>query len=177
MLPRFVRAAPRRALTICGDGSQTSTLEVDQVADDARIISQARARDAGEWCRSVTAIRWPGGWRWSMPWLPQPSHRKDNSTIRSAFPHYPGLVATVGNGVDVSHFSAGATGRIYRRAKPNERVILFVGRVSPERGFHTLFDSIQLSRSPLLGRGAPDRGPLAAYQCRRPVGHFFAPFL
>ncbi|TIM15017.1 MAG: glycosyltransferase family 4 protein, partial [Mesorhizobium sp.] len=61
------------------------------------------------------------------------------STFRSAFPDYPGVVATVGNGVDVSYFRPSE-----QRASASTRtrhVILFVGRVSPEKGLHTLIEA------------------------------------
>ena len=60
-------------------------------------------------------------------------------TFRDAFPGYPGLVATVGNGVDTAHFrpSAELSGAI---AKGGQR-ILFVGRISPEKGIHTLIEA------------------------------------
>jgi glycosyltransferase involved in cell wall biosynthesis len=57
----------------------------------------------------------------------------------AAFPSYPGIVATVGNGVDVSQFEprADPTASV---AKTGRR-ILFVGRVSPEKGLHTLIEA------------------------------------
>jgi glycosyltransferase involved in cell wall biosynthesis len=61
------------------------------------------------------------------------------TTFREAFPHYPGIVATVGNGVDVDRFRP--------RDEPidppvvRKRRILFVGRVSPEKGIHTLIEA------------------------------------
>lgn len=58
------------------------------------------------------------------------------ATFRSAFPNYPGIVAVVGNGVDVSHFRP-----VERLAAETRRVILFVGRVSPEKGIHTLVEA------------------------------------
>jgi glycosyltransferase involved in cell wall biosynthesis len=61
------------------------------------------------------------------------------TTFRQAFPDYRGIVATVGNGVDVDRFSP--------RREPvdpsadGKRRILFVGRVSPEKGIHTLIEA------------------------------------
>jgi glycosyltransferase involved in cell wall biosynthesis len=59
------------------------------------------------------------------------------TTFRSAFPDYPGVVATVGNGVDVSYFRPSEQ----RASTRTRRVILFVGRVSPEKGLHTLIEA------------------------------------
>ncbi len=60
-------------------------------------------------------------------------------TFRAAFPDYPGVVATVGNGVDVTRFRP----RDEADGPPanNKRSILFVGRISPEKGIHTLIDA------------------------------------
>lgn len=61
------------------------------------------------------------------------------TTFRAAFPDYPGVVATVGNGVDVTHFKPRM-----ERTQPlagTKRTILFVGRVSPEKGVHTLLEA------------------------------------
>ena len=60
------------------------------------------------------------------------------TTFRAAFPDYSGIVATVGNGVDVTHFRP--------RSKPGrsggqKRRVLFVGRISPEKGIHTLIEA------------------------------------
>jgi glycosyltransferase involved in cell wall biosynthesis len=86
------------------------------------------------------------------------------TTFRQAFPDYPGIVATVGNGVDVDRF--------HPRDKPIEdepgrkRRILFVGRVSPEKGIHTLieafaevakrFDDVELHIAGPHGALSPD---------------------
>jgi glycosyltransferase involved in cell wall biosynthesis len=61
------------------------------------------------------------------------------NTFRAAFPEYPGIVATVGNGVDVTRFLP----RAEADGPPanNKRSILFVGRVSPEKGIHTLIEA------------------------------------
>jgi glycosyltransferase involved in cell wall biosynthesis len=59
--------------------------------------------------------------------------------FRQSFPDYPGLVATVYNGVDIDAFSP--------QEKPDAEAqrrgpsILFVGRVSPEKGVHTLLEA------------------------------------
>lgn len=63
-------------------------------------------------------------------------------TFRTAFPDYPGIVATAGNGVDVSHFRPGERADL---PSGRRRVILYVGRISPEKGIHTLlkaFDEV-----------------------------------
>jgi glycosyltransferase involved in cell wall biosynthesis len=60
-------------------------------------------------------------------------------TFRGAFPGYAGPVVTVGNGVDVERFNP----RPERAAEVagGRRVILFVGRISPEKGLHTLLEA------------------------------------
>ena len=61
--------------------------------------------------------------------------------FRSSFPSYGGLVATVYNGVDMDVF------RPLERGVKNESAdgphLLFVGRVSPEKGVHTLIKSFK----------------------------------
>lgn len=59
------------------------------------------------------------------------------ATFLSAFPAFHGPVVTVGNGVDVGHFAPGAD----RRGADGRQRILFVGRISPEKGVHTLLEA------------------------------------
>ncbi|HMQ94645.1 MAG TPA: glycosyltransferase family 4 protein [Amaricoccus sp.] len=59
-------------------------------------------------------------------------------TFLGAFPDFPGKVTTVGNGVDVDHFNpAPERGEVAEKRKR----ILFVGRISPEKGVHTLLEA------------------------------------
>jgi glycosyltransferase involved in cell wall biosynthesis len=58
--------------------------------------------------------------------------------FREAFPDFPRPVATVGNGVDIDVFSP----RVPAQApEGRRRTVLFVGRVSPEKGIHTLLEA------------------------------------
>lgn len=58
--------------------------------------------------------------------------------FRASFPAYRGVVATAYNGVNVDDFQPGAR----RGARPDDPPpILFVGRVSPEKGIHTLIEA------------------------------------
>jgi len=68
------------------------------------------------------------------------------NTFRAAFPEYSGVVATVGNGVDVTHFRPRS--ETDRSPDNNKRRILFVGRISPEKGIHTLIEAFdEVARS------------------------------
>ena len=53
--------------------------------------------------------------------------------LQSRLPYLAGRIHTVGNGVDTTYFEA-----TERSAEPGKFRILFVGRVSPEKGIHTL---------------------------------------
>ena len=58
------------------------------------------------------------------------------SSFRKAFPDYPGVTATAYNGVDVDVFKPSRCERVATAPR-----ILWVGRVSPEKGVHTLLDA------------------------------------
>ena len=62
--------------------------------------------------------------------------------IRTAFPAFARRVETLHNGVDVEAFHAGESDR--------ESAILFVGRISPEKGVHVLLEAFErlLARRP-----------------------------
>jgi glycosyltransferase involved in cell wall biosynthesis len=53
--------------------------------------------------------------------------------LRSRLPYLEGRIHTIGNGVDTDYFQAAS-----RPADPDRFRILYVGRVSPEKGVHTL---------------------------------------
>jgi spore coat protein SA len=59
--------------------------------------------------------------------------------IRTAFPQYADRCATVFNGVDVEKITV-RTGRPRDRRSPR---VVFVGRVSPEKGLHVLIDAFE----------------------------------
>jgi len=65
------------------------------------------------------------------------------SLFRATFPGFEGLVATAYNGVDVDAFRPGRIGAAGRRETGGPH-LLFVGRVSPEKGIHTLVQAFQL---------------------------------
>jgi glycosyltransferase involved in cell wall biosynthesis len=64
------------------------------------------------------------------------------SKIRSAFPRFAGRCQTVWNGTDPHYFVPGE-GRIESSDRPVKR-LLFVGRISPEKGIHVVIDAMPL---------------------------------
>lgn len=109
------------------------------------------------WCRRLSA---PAKNRrvvleMQAEWLSQMDERKVQAELAAAdaviavsdhigklfhttFPHYHGPVATAYNGVDFDSFSPAPTGSARDEGDLN---ILFVGRVSPEKGIHTLIEA------------------------------------
>lgn len=59
--------------------------------------------------------------------------------VRACFPQQAHKCGTVLNGVDVSQFPDPDMSRVFRR--PGTRRLLFVGRISPEKGLHVLLDA------------------------------------
>ncbi len=57
--------------------------------------------------------------------------------IRHQFPHVP--CATIFNGVDINHFQVNSEAKITQ--KKEKITLLFVGRVSPEKGIHILLEA------------------------------------
>jgi glycosyltransferase involved in cell wall biosynthesis len=62
--------------------------------------------------------------------------------IRSAFPRFAGRCQTVWNGTDPDYFVPGKS-RLESSDRPVKR-LLFVGRISPEKGIHVLIDAMPL---------------------------------
>jgi len=63
-------------------------------------------------------------------------------TIRGAFPEYSSVCHAIQNGVDVEHFQSRDV-EVHGRRNDGE-TILFVGRVSPEKGVHVLLDAFRI---------------------------------
>ena len=63
-------------------------------------------------------------------------------TIRQGFPEYGNVCRAIQNGVDIGHFRP--KDAVARSEENGEKTILFVGRVSPEKGVHVLLDAFQL---------------------------------
>lgn len=63
--------------------------------------------------------------------------------IRCCFPQYASRCQTVYNGVDVNYFTSSNNRNRDGMANSNSKQILFVGRVSPEKGVHILLDAFK----------------------------------
>jgi spore coat protein SA len=61
--------------------------------------------------------------------------------IRKRFPQRAGICRTVFHGVDTAHFSG--TDGVKPSTKETPKQVLFVGRVSPEKGLHILLDAFK----------------------------------
>lgn len=102
--------------------------------------------------------------------------------FRAAFPNYGGIVSVVHNGVNTNQFCPAPT----PRTVPNSQRLLYVGRVSPEKGVHTLLEAFKLvaARFPhahldiVGGRGAMPMRLLVALSddpLVRALERFYAP--
>jgi glycosyltransferase involved in cell wall biosynthesis len=61
--------------------------------------------------------------------------------IRQRFPRYAGCCRTITGGADISQFVSGNNHRQTNSDRPKR--LLFVGRISPEKGVHVLLDAFQ----------------------------------
>jgi len=61
--------------------------------------------------------------------------------VRRSFPDYQGLIETVYNGVDIDFFCPPETASSAQRGGDGKRRVLFVGRLSPEKGAHVLIEA------------------------------------
>lgn len=89
--------------------------------------------------------------------------------FRSAYPGFAGSVATVYNGVDGEAFRPGQSSTARRRPMDGPR-LLFVGRVSPEKGVHTLIEAFRLVLKRCPGATLELVGPRADLPQRYLVG-------
>jgi glycosyltransferase involved in cell wall biosynthesis len=64
--------------------------------------------------------------------------------IKTCFPQYADRTQTVFNGVDSEDFVGGE--HIDRTSSDRDRKIIFVGRISPEKGLHVLLDAFAIVR-------------------------------
>jgi glycosyltransferase involved in cell wall biosynthesis len=62
--------------------------------------------------------------------------------IRSRFPQFASRCQTVYNGVDIEHFARQNNHQAAEYRKPKR--LLFVGRISPEKGLHILLDAFRI---------------------------------
>ncbi|MEB3337190.1 MAG: glycosyltransferase family 4 protein [Leptolyngbyaceae bacterium] len=60
---------------------------------------------------------------------------------RQAFPQFPGRFHTIYNGADINHFIGREEGD--RKQEGDRKKLLFVGRISPEKGIHILLDAFE----------------------------------
>jgi glycosyltransferase involved in cell wall biosynthesis len=81
-----------------------------------------------------------------------------STLFRNAFPEYPGVVATVNNGVDVDTFQPAGSRESRLPAGVGPRIV-FVGRTSPEKGLHTLLESFVRVSSRIPGACLDIIGP------------------
>ena len=102
--------------------------------------------------------------------------------FRAAFPDYHGIVSVVHNGVDTDQFRPTSA----PRDDPDSQRVLYVGRVSPEKGVHTLLEAFKdvAARFPRArldlvgGRGAMPMRLLVGLSddpLVRALGRFYAP--
>lgn len=102
--------------------------------------------------------------------------------FRAAFPDYRGIVSVVHNGVDTDLFCPAPM----PREESDERRLLYVGRVSPEKGVHTLLEAFKIvaarfphARLDLVGgRGAMPKRLLVSLSddpLVRALERFYAP--
>jgi len=80
--------------------------------------------------------------------------------IRDAYPEYAQRTFTVYNGVDASPL-LGELAMTDRRAKSQGRTILFVGRITPEKGLHVLLEAFKQVLQALPGTCLKIIGPEA----------------
>ncbi|MCF6157341.1 MAG: glycosyltransferase family 1 protein [wastewater metagenome] len=62
--------------------------------------------------------------------------------IRTCFPQFAGRCQTIYNGVDIDHFIPGDESAL--KEKNGTKRLLFVGRITPEKGIHVLLEAFQI---------------------------------
>lgn len=133
----------------------------DDYATYARKVKRALTREAypivhvmnfWQWCKDLRQTSCRGlVLEMHCEWLAQMDHRKIAQQLKSVdavvgvsdhianqfratFPDYRGHIVTAYNGVDIGTFSPSDS----QQEPDNEQAILFVGRMSPEKGIHIL---------------------------------------